>query len=249
MLKHISSRTNEEIREVAALREAAGRKRQQRFIAEGKRVCLSLIGGGMQLQALYVTLRGHEEIATSVAEKKMVLVDDHVMEKISQSTSPSGILGVFTLPKPSDASLMLTPGLVLARLADPGNMGTLIRTAAAMNVHTIVAVDCVDPWSPKVVQASAGASVGINIFTISWEEFLAHKGEHGLCALITKGGQQPTQLDLQKNFLVVGSEAHGIPQEWLAACDQKVTLPMPGRAESLNAAVAGSIALYLGLAK
>lgn len=248
-MKHITSRLNDEIKLVAVLGSAHARKKQQRFIAEGKRTCLTLIGGGMRLLALYVTQRGLEEIGTAVAEQKMVLVDDHVMEKISQMSTPSGIVGVFALPAAPDLSLMTAPGIVLARLADPGNMGTIIRTAAAMNVTTIVAIDCVDPWSPKVIQASAGVTAGMRIFALSWEEFLAHKGSHKVCALVARGGQSPAILDLKTSYLVLGSEAHGIPQEWLAHCEQKVTLPMPGKAESLNAAVAGSIALYLGMTK
>ncbi len=124
-------------------------------------------------------------------------------------------------------------------------MGTLIRTAAAMNKKTIVCVESVDPWNPKVVQATAGAIGSVNIFCINWDELLLNKKNLSLCALVAINGKNPDTVNLQNSLIVVGNEAHGIPEQWIAACDTQITLPMPGKFESLNAAVAGSIALYL----
>ncbi len=85
----------------------------------------------------------------------------------------------------------------------------------------------------------------LNIFQWSWEQLVAHKGKKKLSALVISGGKDTQKIKGEDTLLVVGSEAHGIPQEWIAACDQTITLPMPCGTERLNAAVAGSIALYL----
>lgn len=139
----------------------------------------------------------------------------------------------------------LTAGIVLAKLSDPGNVGTLIRTAVAMNVHTVVCVETVDPYSPKVVQASAGTLAAVNLVQLSWDELMQQKGNLQLCALIVSGGKKPSELTNSNTLLVIGSEAHGLPNDWFHACETTMTIEMPGNAESLNAAVAGSIALYL----
>ena len=165
------------------------------------------------------------------------------MEKISTTKTPSGYLAVFTIPKQPQPTV--ERGIVLANITDPGNMGTLMRSAAAMNIKTVVVVDGVDPWSPKVVQASAGSVGTLTIYQCSWQELLKHKQEKKLCALVVKNGKAPQEHELNDVFLVIGNEAHGIPSDWLNDCELKCTLPMPGKTESLNAAVAGSIALYL----
>jgi RNA methyltransferase, TrmH family len=243
-MKTITSRFNDEIKEVAALGQAKERKKLKQFIAEGLRTCSTLINSPIELVQLYVTEEMYPSIKHLVHENDVTLVSPHVLEKMSQATTPSGILGVFTIPKPENPG-PLKPGMVLARIADPGNMGTLIRTCAALDVQSVVIVEGTDPWSPKVVQASAGTIGNVTISSLRWDEVCAHKGALKLCALVTTGGKKAEDIDASTSLLVVGNEAEGIPMPWLANCDTKVTISMPGNAESLNAAVAGSIALYV----
>lgn len=243
-MKSITSRTNPEIKHLASLQDKKHRTEHGQFIAEGIRACSTLIQHGRTPIGLYVTEQQLPAAGKLASEREIVLVGDHVMEKISAASTPSGIVGLFSIPKPPTAD-QLTSGLVLARIADPGNTGTLIRTAAALNTKSIVIIEGADPWSPKVVQASAGTIGMLSIFQWGWEQLIAHKGNNQLCALVVSGGKNPRELKGKHTLLVVGSEAHGIPQGWIDACDETVTLPMPGGTESLNAAVAGSIALYL----
>ena len=106
-------------------------------------------------------------------------------------------------------------------------------------------IEGVDPYSPKVVQASTGTIGMISLFQWSWQELLKNKGNLSLIALAVSGGKSPSEVTADNTLLVIGSEAHGIPKEWIEKCDDTLTLPMPGATESLNAAVAGSIALYV----
>ena len=243
-MKTITSRTNPEIKHIASLQTKKHRTKHGQFIAEGIRACTTLIQHGHTPIALYVTERNITAAEEIIKEAHIVLVSDHVMEKISGAATPSGVVGLFSIPKPPTPN-QLTSGLVLACIADPGNTGTLMRTAAALNSKSIVIIEGADPWSPKVIQASAGTIGMLTIFQWSWGELLAHKGNKKLSALIVSGGKDPREIKGADTLLIVGSEAHGIPQEWIAACDETVTLPMPGGTESLNAAIAGSIALYL----
>ena len=246
-IRTITSTNNDEIKEVAKLGSTKERSTQGRFIAEGTRICTTLIAAGLKPEQIYVIDEEHaEKLKSIVAAKKITLVSPHVMEKMSQAVTPSGVLGVFPIPtKPAITSM--SPGLVLARIADPGNLGTLMRTAAAMNKRTVVLVSSVDPYSPKVVQSSAGYIAHLDIFRLDWDTLIKAKAKQGLTlvALVTAEGKSPDTIDFKNSLLVVGSEAHGIPQAWLDTCDQHMTLAMPGNIESLNAAVAGSIALYV----
>jgi TrmH family RNA methyltransferase len=252
-MKRIDSIHNQEIKQVAALAHSKNRYEQKRFIAEGQRVIATFIEYGWKPLALYATDKTFESVQTVAPDFPITLVSESVMRKISQASTPSEFLAVFSIPpyakatgdKPAlPTASTLTPGLVLANLADPGNVGTLIRTCAAMNVRTVVMVEGVDPWSPKVVQASAGALAMVTIVSVQWHELVASKGTLKLYALVAQGGSTFAAVNAHNALLVVGNEARGIPQEWLAHCDGAITIPMPGNTESLNAAVAGSIALY-----
>ena len=243
MIKTITSRTNPLIKHVATLQHTKHRNAHQQFIAEGKRSCTTLINAGNRPINLFVVEHMLPTAQHMVADKHITLVTPHVMEKISTATTPSGLLGVFPIP-PTPAIDTLTAGIVLVHMNNPGNVGTLIRTAAAMNKKSVVLIEGVDPWNTKVVQASAGTIGSITIFQLTWPTLIKHKGAQKLCALVISGGKKPQETDFQNTLLVIGSEAHGIPPQWVDQCEQKLTLAMPGGVESLNAAVAGSIALY-----
>lgn len=243
-MKSITSRSNPLIKHLAQLQQKKYRIEHGQFCAEGERTCATLIKSGLVPINIFVIDAMVSTAQTMVPAELITIVPEHVMEKISTSESPSGIVCQFAIPpKPHPSSL--SSGIVLARIADPGNMGTLLRTTAALNLKSVVIIESVDPWNPKVIQASAGTIGMVSLFVWSWEELLQYKKDYRLYALVIAGGKHPSALDYHNALFVVGSEAHGIPAPWIAQCDDKVTLPMPGNTESLNAAVAGSIALYL----
>jgi RNA methyltransferase, TrmH family len=244
MLKKITSATNPLIQEVVKLHSTKYRTQLQKFIAEGFRTVSTLTNNGMQPLTLFVTEELLDDALTLTSDEKIILVTSTIMDKISTTQSPSGILALCAIP-PTPSFNQLGTGIVLAQLQDPGNVGTLIRTAAAMNKKTVVCIESVDPWNPKVVQASAGTIGMVTIFTTTWSTLLKEKGDLIVCALTVENGKKPDPSHLKNALIVIGNEAYGIPDEWVAQCEEKITLPMPGACESLNAAVAGSIALYL----
>lgn len=244
MAQKINSLTNDHVKHVVQLHASKYRSKLQEFIAEGFRTISTIIQAGNTPITLFVIDDFLYDARQLVTEKLIMVVSPEVMAKMSTSKSPSGLLALFNIPaQPSFDTL--GAGIVLAQITDPGNMGTLIRTAAAMNKKTIVCVETVDPWNPKVVQATAGAISMVSIFCINWHDLLLNKKDIPLCALVAAEGIAPNSIDLSNALIVVGNESHGISEEWVAQCDEKITLPMPGKFESLNAAVAGSIALYL----
>ena len=243
-MKTINSRQNPHIKAIVALKRARDRRTQGKFLAEGLRVCTALIKAGWEPIGLY-TVESLVKMALKLApEEQITLMTMEVMAKMSQASTPSGMVGVFKLPKKPKIE-KLSSGIVLAEVSDPGNMGTLIRTCAAMGHTSVVVVGGTDPWSHKVVQASAGTIANVNIFSWSWNKLLENKNDKKLIALVVRDGQEPEKIDLKNSLLVIGNEVRGIAQEWINSCDKKMTLSMPGKVESLNAAVAGAIGLYL----
>jgi len=247
-MKTITSKTNEEIKSVCALQDRKGREAQNKFMAEGLRTVSTMVKNGMKPVQLDVTEALLPDAQKLVIESLITIVPETVMEKMSAVSSASGFLAVFEIPgQPSFGQL--DSGILLANITDPGNMGTLIRTASALNLKSVVIVDGVDVWSPKVIQASAGTVAFMDIYTPTWPVVVKWKKDIKLCALVVKGGKKPADMNFEKTLLIVGNEATGINPEWLRDCDGYMTIPMPGKAESLNAGVAGSIGLYLAFGK
>jgi len=243
-MKTITSTQNPEVKVLDKLKTPKGRDQEGKFLAEGIRVCGALIGAGASLIQVYCTEKMKDFAVGFTDEASITLVSQAVMDKISPSVTPSGLVCVFTIPEsPSDDQL--ETGIVLASINDPGNMGTLIRTATAMGIKNVVIIEGTDPWAPKVIQATAGTILQTNIFQWSWDKLIKNKKSLNLCPLVVTGGKHPSKIDFTNTLLVIGNEAHGIPEKWLDQCEQRMSIPMVGSVESLNAAVAGSIALYL----
>jgi TrmH family RNA methyltransferase len=240
-VQHLLSPANPLIKRLVHLHDARGRREQGLFLVEGRRAIDECLTAGLTPAHLLV----RDDCPPVASWPAATLVSARAMERLSQASSPSGFLAAFAIP----SAPALRPdegGLILAAVADPGNLGTLLRTAAALGIRQAVLIGTADPWGPKSVQSSAGAMARVAIHTPELPAALqALAGATPLCALLPRGGLAPDELVPRARWLVVGGEAHGIPPELLTQCREQVTLPMPGGTESLNAAIAGAIACYL----
>ena len=244
----LQSTDNPLVKETAKLHDSKWRKIYNRFIAEGTRTVSTIIQAGAQLHTLFAIESALDEARELATDDTIQIVSESVMKKLSPSTQPPGILGVFQIPSQPDIDY-LAEGIVLAKINDPGNMGTLIRSCVAFGKKTVVIVGGCEPWNPKVIQACAGTIAQARIYQLTWDDLVHSKGNLDLCALVVTEGNKPEELSFENTLLVIGNEAHGIPSEWLKNCSKRLTLPMPGNTESLNAAVAGSIGMYLAWVK
>jgi RNA methyltransferase, TrmH family len=241
---------------VVATRELlskTGRYGQRRYIVEGPQAVADARASGRPLEYVIATPAAYERFDflrewdhDKLAE--MYVADERTVAKISGADSPSGVVGVATMAPTALADLLTGPGvrLLLGDISDPGNAGTLMRSAVAFGVHGILFGDAgVDPYHPKVVRSAAGAFHAAGI-AIADPQAVARAAEgaglpiFGLAAdgEPIAGADWPAAL-----LLVVGHERRGLGR-WEEICRRRVGIPMPGNAESLNAAVAGSIALY-----
>jgi TrmH family RNA methyltransferase len=174
-----------------------------------------------------------------------------ILSKLSGKDNPGAVVGVFAEFESTLADLdRHSAGIWLAaeRLRDPGNLGTILRTGDAVGAGALILIDdCVDPFSVEAVRASMGALFTVPIVRTPWADFIAwlRQGPGQLVAL-----SLDTDIDYQApdygapTFLLTGNEAHGLPPAYAQACDTRVRMPMLGKADSLNAAVATAVMAY-----
>lgn len=259
-VKHITSWSNPAIKKFAELKDKKGREEHGLFCVEGKRALETFLTAGKTCKQLIFTQDAYDDFSADLRDKAPVMiVTEPVIKKISAAVTPSGFAGVFELPEKAyesgrDELRELRSGIVLYEIHDPGNMGTLIRTAVAFDAACVVIGGC-DPWSPKVIQASAGTLAYARIVRTDWDRLLHEvrnetSGEMRgkklrVYALSASAHKKIEETDLSTALVVVGNEAHGLPESVERQCDDRVAISMPGPAESLNAAVAGAIALYV----
>ena len=220
MDEKITSRENAKIKYACRLASgAAFRRTEGRFLAEGRKLCPELCRGA-ELETLFYTENAMEkcpELAALPGEH--YLVEDHVADKLADVGTHQGVFGVFRTPVHTLEEVR--PGgryLALERVQDPGNVGTLLRSAAAFGFDGVILSDgCASVWAPKTLRASMGAAVRIPVIEASYPG--------GVC-------------------VVIGSEGQGLTDATIAACTSTVRIPMTDRVESLNAGIAGSILLW-----
>ena len=238
------------------LRDRATRLDGNQCVAEGPRVISAALDRGAMIEAVYVAdgaTRAFSNLLDRLADAgvRLELLREGVLEKIGTTRSPQPLLGLIDLPAPVAVSDLQTDGciLVLCGVSDPGNFGTLLRSAEAAGAAGVVSCGGgVDPWNPKVVRASAGAIFGVPLVEdgdpLEVLEMLSSRGVRAL-GTIARGGEAPDALNLASGVaLVLGNEAHGLPEEVADLLDGSVTIPMAGVSESLNVGVAGSILLF-----
>lgn len=248
----ITSVKNSRIKEIRSLQSRPKtRKESGLVVVEGMRLAEEALAAGWKTQLCLYTpdlaQRGLQIIeALQAAQVPVEPVAEHVMKSVSDTQSPQGILLVLeqqSLPLPDHPDCVL----VLDQMKDPGNAGTLIRTAAAAGFEAVLLTEgSVDAFSPKVIRAGMGAHFRLPIQSLSTAQVVERCQALGLTlwAASVDSGQSYTAADLRTPLaIVIGSEAHGV-EESLYAAARRLHIPMPGGGESLNAAAAGAVLIF-----
>lgn len=251
-VKTIASRENAAFKALAKLAASAAERRKRGLsLIEGAHLVEACLDAGHPLETVFVSRRAAEsaEVRRLLARAKdatTIVLADPLFESVSSVESPAGLMAVLPTPAgravPADARFCLA----LEDLQDPGNVGTLLRSAAAAGVgHVLLSPGCAFAWSPKVLRAGQGAHFALNIVEgADLAAFLATFGGKSV-ALTGEAKASLYETDLRGPVaFLVGNEGAGLSAELSRAATLQVRIPMPGRAESLNAGVAGSIALF-----
>jgi RNA methyltransferase, TrmH family len=224
----ISSRDNPKLKTVRKLGSRRQRDKLELFAAEGEDLVASALENGWQLEFALV-----DAARPPALELRAEPVASHLLAEVSSLGHAPRVIGVFRSARPERELPPL--GLELWRVGDPGNVGTLARACDAFGAYLALSPGCADPAGPKALRASAGS-----IFRVPLAEF----SPEGAVALVAHGAPPLSELDPPLSRFVLGSEREGLPEEVVTACAASATIALPGRAESLNVAMAGTIALY-----
>jgi len=225
----ISSAANPRLKLVRKLGMRRQREKLGLFAAEGEDLVEAALEGGWELEFALVDAERPPVLELPQAER----VEPHLLAAVSRLGHSPRVIGVFKARRPERPRPAL--GLELWHVRDPGNVGTLARAADAFGAYLALSEGCADPFGPKALRASTGS-----IFRVPLGEF----SPDGCVALLSRGASPLSELDQSLSRFVVGSEREGLPDEVVAACAATATIPLVGRAESLNAAMAGTIALF-----
>jgi RNA methyltransferase, TrmH family len=258
MRREITGFSNPLVKQVRSLREKKLRRRERKFLAEGLRIMTEAREAGFlpemlfrvkdrELHALEIIL----EHAVLAAGGDVIETSADIMSKLSGKDNAQAVVGVYADHGTALADLDRGSApiwLVAQALRDPGNLGTMLRTGDAVGAGGLILIDdCTDPFSVEAVRASMGAVFTQKIVQCDWDDFISwlRSGEGQLVgtSLETDQDYQAPQY-CKPCFVLTGNEAQGLPAEYAAKCDMLVKMPMRGKADSLNAAVAAAVMAY-----
>lgn len=233
----ITSRANPTVKKLISLADKKYRREYGEYIVEGIKSVSECIAAGCQVTEVYCTQQYADKFEGAV------LLSDGIFEYVSNEKTPQGVLATVKIPKadiksPADACLLLD------RIQDPGNLGTIIRTANAAGYQQIYAVNCADAYSPKVVRASMSGIFFIDYYDCTLDEALEVLGD---IPVITAdmGGEDIFAFKAPQKFcLCIGNEGSGVSQRIRELSRYTVKIPMRPTCESLNAGVSAAIAMY-----
>lgn len=255
MTVQISSPENPKAKVLRSLRRRSARYSERLLLVEGVRLVEEALRAGCALWvALYAperlaeTPRGEALLATLAADRAAFSTTPQIVDSVADTVTPQGVVAAVPFPEPSPQPEGLV--LILDRLRDPGNCGTILRTAEAAGVGLVCcAPGTVDPFSPKVVRAGMGAHFRLPLrAAASWEEVSTTVAGRQVLLAEAHGGHPYNALDWRRpSALIVGGEAEGASEQARQLATDRVSIPMAGAADSLNAAVATGILLFEAL--
>ena len=244
MEERISSRKNPLLQQVKKLLSSRSERRKTGlFVADGTKLLEEAVKYWPGLQTVILTDGVEIQVPDHV---RVVRVPEDVMASISPMEAPQGALFLGKLPEQTE--FVPKKGmLILDGVQDPGNIGTILRTADAMDVPVVLLEGCADPWSWKVIRSTMGAAFRTPVVQASWEEVLGKCREAGIPIGVTALSDRAVDIrsaDLSEMALVIGSEGRGVRQEVLDNADHELIIPMNPHCESLNAAIAAAIVMW-----
>ena len=255
----ITSKDNEIIKHIRKLKDKKERDISNEFIVEGIKMLEEAINENAKIKTVVVCddCLGNSKIATDllyeIAKENIIYVPEKIFKLISDVKTPQGILAVIEKSDTSKIDYKDDLFLILDNIQDPGNLGTIIRTADSINLkQIIVPKGSADSYNPKVVRSSMGAIFRVKVIEV---ENLAKtikemkKNNINILATDLRTDKSIYDVNYEKSAIVIGNEANGVSEEVLELADERIKIPMIGKTESLNAAVATGIILYNAVRK
>jgi TrmH family RNA methyltransferase len=256
MPRQITAFSNPLVKQARALRDKKHRRSEGLFLAEGLRILTEARDCAILPERLFFSDASHPLLQALIAETEAaggeaIETTADILHKISGKDNPQAVIGVYRPPGTGLERIdrAAAPLWIVAQaLRDPGNLGTILRTGDAVGAGGLILVDdCADPFSVEAVRASMGALFTQRIAIARWQEFVAWlRSGPGQLIGTSLGAAQDYQARRYKKpaFILIGNEQAGLPADYEAECDLLVKMPMLGKADSLNAAVAAAVMAY-----
>lgn len=254
----LSSPDNKKIKELQQLSKKKFRKEKQSFVIEGIRFVESALEKAIPLKDVFYATsllendRG-QNLIESLMDKGIRYheVSDKLFSRIADTVTTQGIMAIAPMPETLpliDLETLPSLSLVLDRIQDPGNLGTIIRTADAAGIKDIILVKgTTDPFASKVLRSTMGSIFDVQLHFMETDEVIHFMKESGIRLVVTALGGELYHYELPVSdplTLVIGNEGNGVSNAFLKGADERIKIPIYGGAESLNASVAAGIVLY-----
>jgi len=258
MPRQVTAFSNSTVKLLRSLRDKKARRAEGLFLAEGLRILTEARDSGMLPEIIAFSAEGAKHplaaeiiAATEAAGGDAIETTPDILSKMSGKDNPQMLLGAYRQPDMALERIDRAKAplwIVVQALRNPGNMGTILRTGDAAGAGGLILIDdCADPFSVESVRASMGALFTQRIAAARWPEFVAwlRSGEGQLVGTSLKARQDYLEAEYgQPCFLLIGNEQQGLPADYESECDLLVKIPMAGRADSLNAAMAAAVMAF-----
>jgi TrmH family RNA methyltransferase len=259
--EYVTSKQNEKIKLFAKLGMSKYRNETKLFLAEGVKLAEESVDSDSARFMLACESCADDSAIKRILDKcgesviKYIL-SDPVFEKVSTESAPQGIIAVSAVPYSHKTDREVSPTALAGKrvaafdsIRDPGNLGTILRSALAFGFDAVILYDCADIYNPKAVRASMGAVFKMRVVTCgdlpSYLSGLKDLGRRVLGAALRDDAEDFSKVDLKTSDVpVIGNEGHGIGDDVASSCSSFIKIPMTDRAESLNAAVASSVIMW-----
>ena len=249
----ITSKDNPLIKFVSALQSSAKQRRENSlFVLEGVRICLDAYENNIKFDKLIVTKTAFEKYYEQINMFKNIsdacyILRDDLFKKISDTNSPQGVIAVAKISENNNNLSKFGRYIALENISDPSNLGAISRSAEALGAAgIIVSLDSCDPYSPKALRASMGTLLRMPVFiTDNVIDFVKQNQLRSLACVVDKTAKNISEVKFADgDVLLIGNEANGLTERTKSLSDNLITITMRGKAESLNAAAAASIAMW-----
>ena len=258
MPRQVTAFSNSTVKRLRSLRDKKARRAEGLFLAEGLRIIAEARDSGRLPEIIVFSAEGAKHplaagiiAATEAAGGEAIETTPDILAKMSGKDNPQMLLGAFRQPATGLDRIdrAASPLWIVAQaLRDPGNIGTILRTGDAVGAGGLILIDdCADPFSVEAVRASMGAIFTQHMATARWPEFVGwlRSGEGQLVGTSLKASDDYLDAEYREPcFLLIGNEQQGLPSDYEKECDLLVKIPMAGRADSLNAAMAAAVMAF-----
>lgn len=248
-MKYIESKKNEEIKQFNKLNKTKEIKKTGTYLIEGFHLVREADQNDQKIVTILATENHQDDQLIKKYYDQAIIISDDIAEQLSEAKTPQGIFAVIEVPERTEVTQLTGQWVFLANVQDPGNVGTIIRTADAAGYDGVItSLDTADIYQPKVQRSMQGSQFHLPIYRMDLTKALelAKKSQLTVYGSEVNAEAVPyNTLEKVENFaLIMGNEAHGLNQATLSATDKNIYIPIKGKAESLNVAVAAGVLMY-----